>query len=84
MYARQFVILIFIFCSNIGFSQTWDQLETEYNNLTKNKQNELALNKAKEIYSWVKANESDTSIHLPICFKLIIFKFALKFQMAEL
>ncbi len=71
MYARQFVILIFIFCSNIGFSQTWDQLETEYNNLLKNKENDLAVTKAKEIYYWVKANESDTSIHLPISLKLI-------------
>ena len=68
---RQIAVLIFIFCFNSGYAQTWNQLETEYNNLTKNKQKDAALIKAKEIYSWVKVNESDTSIHLPFSLNLI-------------
>ena len=68
---RQIAVLIFIFCFNSGYAQTWNQLEKEYNDLTKNKQNDAALIKAKEIYSWVKVNERDTSIHLPISLKLI-------------
>ena len=68
---RQIAVLIFIFCFNSGYAQTWNQLEKEYNDLMKNEQNELAVTKAKEIYSWVKVNESDTSIHLPISLKLI-------------
>ena len=68
---RQIAVLIFIFCFNSGYAQTWNQLEKEHNDLMKNKQNDAALIKAKEIYSWVKDNESDTSIHLPISLKLI-------------
>ena len=71
MVLKQLAILFFIFYFNIGYSQTWDQLETEYNNLTKNEQKDAALRKAKEIYFWVKVNESDTSIHLPISLKFI-------------
>ena len=84
MYIKLIKTLFLFLIASSGFAQTWNSLNTEYNNLTKNEQNDAALIKAKEIYSWIKANESDTSIHLPICFKLIIFKFALKFQMAEL
>jgi CHAT domain-containing protein len=65
------VIIIFIFCSNLGLTQTWIQLENEYNVLLENEQVDLQLNKAKEMYSWVIANEGDTSIHLPISLKLI-------------
>ena len=71
MFLKRLNIILFIFCFNSGYTQTWDQLETEYNNLTKNEQKDAALRKAKEIYSWVKANESDTSIHLPISLKFI-------------
>ncbi len=55
----------------ITLAQSWDQMENEYRTLLKNKQNDLALVKAKEMYSWVRTNESDTSIHLPISLKYI-------------
>ncbi len=58
-----------MFISMTGLAQTWEQMENEYNTLLKNKQNDLALVKAKEMYSWVETNESDTSIHLPISLK---------------
>ncbi len=64
-----FILLMVI--SLADHAQNWELMENEYNSLLKNKQNDLALIKAKEIYSWVKMNESDTSIHLPISLKLI-------------
>ena len=54
-----------------SLAQTWEQMENDYNALLKNKQNDLAVSKAKEIYNWVKKNEGDTCIHLPISLKLI-------------
>jgi tetratricopeptide (TPR) repeat protein/CHAT domain-containing protein len=66
-----FLIIFSSFLSIFLRAQTYDQLETEYNALLKSQQNDLALIKAKEVYSWVKANESDTSIHLPISLKYI-------------
>ena len=71
MVLKQLAILFFIFYFNIGYAQTWNQLESEYNTLLNNKKNDSALIKAKEIYSWVKVNEGDTSLHLPISLKLI-------------
>ena len=65
-------ILLLFFGINLNvYSQTWTQLEAEYNLIVKNGQADLQLNKAKEIYSWVNYNENDTSIHLPISLKLI-------------
>ena len=70
-FLRQIVIILFIFCFNSGYTQTWDKLESEYNTLLNNKKNDSALIKAKEMYSWVKVNECDTSLHLPISLKLL-------------
>ena len=62
----------FFFFLTLGLNaQTYNQLENDYNLLLNNKQNGLALIKAKEIYNWVKSNERDTSLHLPISLKLI-------------
>ena len=71
MFLKRLVIILFIFCFNSGYTQTWEQLETEYNTLLNNKKNDSALIKSKEIYSWVKVNEGDTSLNLPISLKLI-------------
>ena len=71
MFLKRLVIILFIFCFNSGYTQTWEQLETEYNTLLNNKKNDSALIKSKEMYSWVKVNEGDTSLHLPISFKFI-------------
>ena len=71
MFLKRLVIIIFIFCFNSGYTQTWEQLEIEYNTLLNNKRNYSALIKAKEMYSWVKVNEGDTSLSLPISLKLI-------------
>jgi CHAT domain-containing protein len=65
------IFILFLFVSVLCNAQTWNQLEIEYNTLLKNKQNDLAVNKAKEIYNWVKKNEGDTCIHLPISLKYI-------------
>jgi CHAT domain-containing protein/tetratricopeptide (TPR) repeat protein len=65
------IFILFLFVSVLCNAQSWNQLETEYKNFFKNKQNDLAVNKAKEIYYWVKSNESDTSLHLPISLKYI-------------
>jgi hypothetical protein len=65
-----FVIIISLI-PRITNAQSWVQLENEYNDLLKKKQNDLAINKAKEMYNWVKNNESDTAIHLPICMKYV-------------
>ena len=67
-------VFIVIFCAIIpciAHAQSWNQMENEYNNLFKNKENDLAVNKAKEMYNWVKKNESDTCIHLPMSLKYI-------------
>jgi CHAT domain-containing protein/Tfp pilus assembly protein PilF len=65
-------ILLFFFAINFNInSQTWNQLEEEYNLILEHGQIDMQLNKAKEIYSWVKNNENDTSIHFPISLKLI-------------
>ena len=71
MFLKRLVIILFIFCFNSGYTQTWEQLETEYNTLLNNKKNDSALIKSKEMYSWVKVNEGDTSLNLPISLKLI-------------
>jgi CHAT domain-containing protein len=69
---KTFIIgLILLFLGNVSTAQTWEQMEIEYNSLLKNKKNDLALIKAKEMYNWVKTNESDTSLHLPISLKLV-------------
>ena len=71
MQRRINILILFLFASVLCDAQNWNQFENEYNALLKNKQNDLALVKAKEMYSWVKTNESDTSIHLPISLKYI-------------
>ena len=72
MYYLYFLFAIIVsMIPRISNAQSWIQMENEYNDLLKKKQNDLALNKAKEIYNWVKKNESDTCIHLPICMKYI-------------
>ena len=65
------VIILLLSKQLIGQTQTWNQLEAEYNSLLGSKQNDLAVYKAKEIYNWVKKNEGDTCIHLPISLKYI-------------
>ena len=71
MFLTRLVIILFIFCFNSGYTQTWNQLESDYNTLLNNKKNDSALIKSKEMYSWVKVNEGDTSLNLPISLKLI-------------
>jgi CHAT domain-containing protein len=68
---KHLAILFFLFNFNIGYTQSWDELENEYNVLLENEQVDFQLSKAKEMYSWVKVNESDTSFHLPVSLKLI-------------
>jgi CHAT domain-containing protein len=63
--------IVLIFSIESVYSQDWNQLENEYNDLLKNNQEYLTLNKAKELYNWVIVHESDTSIHLPISLKYI-------------
>ena len=71
LFKKIFIIILFVLLSLGSKAQTWEQFEKDYNNLLDNKQNELALTKAKEMYSWAKENESDTSLHLPISLKFI-------------
>lgn len=52
-------------------AQTWESLKKEYQELMNQKQRDKAFLKAKELYAWVKINEGDTSIHLPVSLKLI-------------
>ena len=52
-------------------AQSWDQMENDYNSFLKNKQNDIAVSKAKEMCSWTIKSEGDTSIYLPISLKLI-------------
>lgn len=71
MFKKIFIVISLALLSFGSKAQTYEQLEKEYNQLLNNKQNELALTKAKELYYWVKTNEADTSLHLPISLKLI-------------
>ena len=52
-------------------AQSWAQMENDYNSFLKNKQNDLAISKAREMHSWAMKSEGDTSIYLPISLKLI-------------
>ena len=52
-------------------AQSWDEMENDYNSFLKNKQNDLAISKAREMNSWAMKSEGDTSIYLPISLKLI-------------
>ena len=52
-------------------AQSWDKMENDYNSFLKNKQNDLAVSKAREMNSWAMKSEGDTSIYLPISLKLI-------------
>jgi CHAT domain-containing protein/tetratricopeptide (TPR) repeat protein len=70
-FLKNCVLILFVLIHIDSKAQTWSQLENEYNTLLNSKNNDLALIKAKEMYSWVKKNESDTSLHLPISLKFI-------------
>lgn len=65
------IAIIVTMTPRISNAQSWVQLENEYNNLLKNKLNDLAVIKAKEMYNYIKTNESDTCIQLPISMKYI-------------
>jgi CHAT domain-containing protein/tetratricopeptide (TPR) repeat protein len=70
-YGSLILTLILVASSEAVHSQSYEFLEKEYLELTGNIKKDAALQKAKEIYFWVKNNESDTSIHLPISLKYI-------------
>ena len=67
------IIFITLICIIPLFThaQSWAQMENDYNSFLKNKQNDLAVSKAREMYSWAMKSEGDTSIYLPISLKLI-------------
>ena len=71
MVLKQLAILFFIFYFNIGYAQTWDSLESEYNNLVKKKQHNLSLDKAKEISHWAVINGGDTSLHYAVSLRYV-------------
>ena len=45
MVLKQLAILFFIFYFNIGYAQTWNQLESEYNTLLNNKKMMVEIDK---------------------------------------
>ena len=67
------IIFITLICIIPLFTnaQSWAQMENDYNSFLKNKQNDLALSKAREMNSWAMKSAGDTSIYLPISLKLI-------------
>jgi tetratricopeptide (TPR) repeat protein len=75
MIQKDIRLIVFITLSFIiplfANAQSWDQMENDYNSFLKNKQNDLAVSKAREMNSWAMKSEGDTSIYLPISLKLI-------------
>jgi len=64
LFLRQIAILIFILCFNAGYTQTWGQLETEYNDYGLNGRYADALIVARKMEAYASKHKSDTSSSL--------------------
>jgi tetratricopeptide (TPR) repeat protein len=69
--SKLFYSLLILFTTLQVLSQDWNHLETEYNNLLKNKQNDLALKKAKEMNSWALVNQGDSSVKYAVSLRYL-------------
>jgi CHAT domain-containing protein/Tfp pilus assembly protein PilF len=65
------IFITSIIISLATFGQNWNGLEQEIQLSLKKKEKDLAIKKSLKAFSWVRANESDSSIHIALCLNYI-------------
>ncbi len=71
IYAYVLIVIIVFLFPRITQAQTWEQMENDYENLLNESQNDLALNKAKELKQFALRNEGDTSLKYAVSLRYI-------------
>jgi len=64
MFLKRLVIILFIFCFNSGYTQTWEQLEIEINNYASSKEYFKAFEISNKMEKFALENKNDTNAYL--------------------